>query len=322
MGLIKQNSRRKFTLYQRAPFLRKMILSKAVFFGQVVACPARTSIKIQAALSSFLWTGKILRPNPGVSLRGNKEGGLGMVETSLFLKAIFTRPLLTTLTGVEGIHRRILRYWLSYPTRKTLELLASTPPPISYFRRPLYIENLIPVIKELKEEDLLTKDGPRSHKTIYYAWVAKCFSQGPIEGQDPTLDWKRIWKDISLLPHDKKESMFLLNHRLLYTRERRNKINPIFNALCTVCESQTETDSHLLVECDSRREISTWLTTKLRQLGENGQLRAILRGQITSTTNHQKALRLVASYVKTVWKTRDRIKPTTTDEITIIWNKC
>lgn len=148
MGLIRQNARRKFSLYQRVPYLKTMILSNAIFVGQVINCPEKISEKIHAASSSFLWTGKILRPKPAeVSLRGIKEGGLGMYDITLFLRAIFVRPVLVTLMGKEFTHRRVLRYWLSYATRQTLQLFATTPPPISFFRRPSYIETLIPIIK-------------------------------------------------------------------------------------------------------------------------------------------------------------------------------
>lgn len=315
-GILKSNYGRCFTLYQRVEYLKSVVFSKAVFMGQTLSCPKETAKNIQTAMMTFLWAGKILRPKAECTFRPIKSGGLGMIDTELFLKALFTRPILLGLSSQEhNASRSLLRYWLSFPIRKYLEFYKSTPPPVSYFKRPSYLSDIIPAIKQLVEDGLMTQEGPKHHRIIYQTWIAEKMLPGAVEKDLSTLNWPLIWKGVAKLPHVIRETFFMFNHKILYTRERRHRLNPNKDANCIKCKNIVESDTHMMAECASSAQIFHWLSSKLNEFGCQGSLSIMVRGEFGKETVNLKALKLVAAFVHTMWKTRNKRRLPTPVEI-------
>lgn len=315
-GLLKNNYGRCFTLYQRVAYLKSAAFSKTVFIGQTLSCPKETAKNIQTAITTFVWSGKILRPKAESTYRPIKSGGLGMIDTENFLKALFIRPILSGLTSQENnTHRTLLRYWLSFPTRNYLDLYKATTPPVSYFKRPSYLETIIPDIKQLAEDGLITQEGPKHHRAIYQSWIAEKTLPGAVEKMLPTLNWPLIWMGMAKLPHVIRETFFMFNHKLLYTRERKNRLNSNNDANCVKCINIIESDTHMMAECESNALIYDWLHTKLTQYGCQGPLTLMVRGEFQLESLNMPALKLVAAYVHLMWKMRNKRRIPTAGEI-------
>lgn len=308
-GLLKNNYGRNFTLFQRTNFLKTAVLSKIVFIGQTLKCPGDVAKDLQTAMMTFLWSGKVLRPKAESTFRPVNCGGLGMINTQLFLKALFTRPILSGLTSQEDSpHRTLLRYWLSFPTRNYLPFYKTTPPPISYFTRPSYLSDIASDIKQLMENELMTIQGPKHHRIIYQNWLEEETVPGAIERDLPKLNWPVIWKGVSRLPHVIRETFFMFNHKLLYTRERGHRLDPNKDKNCLKCLNVVENETHIMAECPSRKTLYDWLHKKLKQMDCKGSLSLMVRGEFGKDVVHQKALSLVAAFVHLVWKERNQLR--------------
>ncbi|KAI9550930.1 hypothetical protein GHT06_001740 [Daphnia sinensis] len=66
--------------------------------------------------------GRIERPQRSVVYRPVNQGGLGMINTTLFYRSLFLCPIYKVLTGPDSPESSLLRFWLSFPLRNMLQL--------------------------------------------------------------------------------------------------------------------------------------------------------------------------------------------------------
>lgn len=320
-GILKNNISRRFTLFQRVNFIKSEAVSRTVYVGQVLKCPPETVSKIQSAISTFLWSGRLERPQPAISCRPASEGGLGMVNVGLFLQALFVRPILSSFTGPDSVHRDLLLYWLAYPTRDFLPFYLSVSSPLSFFVRPIYLAHVPLLARQLAVAHLFGPTGPRNHRLLYQFWLRELSIPGVVETSCPSYDWPSIWRCAATLPHDVRETFFLFNHRLLFTRVRAHRLVPENSPLCLLCKNLPETDIHLLIECPEKLGMSSWLHSSLVSLGCSAPLADVIRGNLGPGPVSRKVFTLIAAYVHILWKNRPRKKPTTVDEIQFCWTR-
>ena len=317
-GILRTNISRRFSLYQRVQFIKTAAISRSVYVGQILQCPSDVVDKLHSAIMRFLWSGRLVRPQPAVSYRLVKTGGLGMVDVALFLRALFIRPILSSLLGPVSIHQGLLRYWLAFPTRAVFPFIVM-PCVRSVLLRNFYLSSLLPSIRQLVSANLVGPDGPKNHRVLYNFWVSLSSCPGTVESLWPSWDWPSVWKRTAALPHDVRESLFLFNHRLLFTRERANRLNPVNSPLCLLCNCLPETDIHLFLECPSRTILSSWLQTTLLNLGSIAPLPVIIHGEIGPGPSSHHLFLLIAAYVHVVWKTRTRRRLPTVGEVQSCW---
>jgi hypothetical protein len=115
-----------------------------------------------------------------------------------------------------------------------------------------------------------------------------------------------IWKTIPRLPFSVRDSFFLFNHRLLYTRDRANRIDGTINPECDRCKSDIESAEHLMIGCPSRATAINWLKNKLQSLGCSGTWTNWINGDIGQLPLDAPARLLVAVFVDITWRTRQR----------------
>jgi hypothetical protein len=300
-------------------FIKTTAVSRAVYIGQIFECPADVLEKIHSAIMFFLWYGKLERPDPTISYRTARTGGLGMVNIRLFLQALFVRPVLMTLTGPDTVHRGLLRYWLACPTRDFLPYYSETVPR-SFFARPLYLNCVVSLSRNLFMKKLFGPEGPKQHRVLYHSWLAESLKAGAVETLLPDLDWPTMWKRTAALPHDVRETFFMFNHRLLFTRSRAHRLDPANPANCLLCQKTPETDIHLFIECPKRASLFYWLHSKLTSLGYSGPLFPVIRGHGIAGRDSNHQFLLVAAYVHVVWKARTRKRLPEVQEIATYWN--
>ncbi len=242
-----------------------------------------------------------------------------MVNVGLFLQALFVRPILSSFTGPDSIHRDLLLYWLAYPTRDFLPFYKSVSPPLSIFARPCYLSNVPPIARQLAVSHLFGPTGPRHHRILYQFWLSDLSIPGVVEALFPAIDWSSIWRRAAALPHDVRETFFLFNHRLWFTRVRAHRLVPENSPLCLLCKNLPESDIHLLIECPDKLSLFSWLHSSLVSLGCTAPLADVIRGNVDPGPLSKKVFLLIAAYVHVLWKNRPRKKSTTVGEIQICW---
>ncbi|EFX62343.1 hypothetical protein DAPPUDRAFT_120319 [Daphnia pulex] len=169
-----------------------------------------------------------------------------MIHTEFFLGSLFLRQILSSLLGPDTVDRFLLRYWLDFPTRGLLGLYAVTAAPVAFFHRPRHVEEALRLIVQLVgvggEVSLLS-----THRKIYSTRIRTSFEPGHVELANPTLDWHTIWKTIPRLSFYVRDSFFLFNHRLLYTRDRANRIDGTINPECDSNKLEVSKDNPILM---------------------------------------------------------------------------
>lgn len=205
-------------------------------------------VKIQSGDTKFLWGGRLERPPPGAIYRPTNDGGLAMFHTDLFLKALFLRPIAMALLGQDSSVRFLLWNWLVFPTRHFLHLYKVTPATAALFQRPAHMET------GLQHLRMILANGsplpqPLTHRRIYTRLLVSKFTSGHIELAQPQLDREAIWRSAKFLPPATRESQFLFNQRLLFTRDRCNEIDPRVDPVSDRCHIEIETAVHLMTGC-------------------------------------------------------------------------
>jgi exonuclease III len=317
-GILRTNVGRCFSLHQRVHFLKTDAYSRVVFIGQVLPCPPSSAVKLHSATTKFLWAGRLERPQPGAIFRPTTAGGLAMLHTDLFLQALFLRPIAATVLGPDTCGRFLLRYWLAFPTRAFLHCFTDTPAPMSFFQRPAHIETALRSLKALFGNGL-SPPSPLTHRKIYSLLLTPEFVPGHMERAQPLLDWEAIWRSARFLPPPIRESQFLFNHRLLFTRDRCHNIDPRVDPICDRCHLEDETAEHLMIGCPVRQELTAWLQSTLQTLGCVGNLSSWIRGDVGQLPYRSPARLLVAVFVDLSWRTRQRRRLLTIAEIQHKW---
>ena len=108
--------------------------------------------------------------------------------------------------------------------------------------------------------------------------------------------------ETAALPKKIRETMFLFNQRLLLTKTRCHRLDRDRN--CPLCQQEPETDEHLMINCQLRHQLWSWLEGTVRQLGCRAIPDEIIRGNIGPTENLRTIFTLVAAYIFTTWKER------------------
>ena len=79
----------------------------------------------------------------------------------------------------------------------------------------------VPIIKDLLTKGAISSLDAACSKKIYAALTSDLPTLGRIEERRPGLDWGRIWRWVASIKGRDREIIFLQNHDLLPTNERK-----------------------------------------------------------------------------------------------------
>ena len=189
------------------------------------------------------------------------------------------------------------------------------PNPLLFFRS-LFAHN---VFKALVERQTLSNMDSASHRKIYASLIADIAEPGRMELKRPDLDWNRIWNWVAARKGESREILFLFNHDLLPTNERKKRRNQISSPLCPMCQLNNETVYHLMLCCPYRGEIASWLARMLRSLGCAVPIQDALHGHIGDCREPRPTLTLLENYITEVWKHRKRLSVPPVSGLEDLW---
>jgi len=301
--------KRQFTLYGRVFYIKTSVLSQAVHLAHVLPCCEAVADDLLSAFTNFIWKGHVEKPNRQTTYRPLNQGGLGVPNPFLFFQSLFVTTLCTKFIGPEGAEKSMLRFWLSFPLRTSFPVFSRNEP-TAYIHFPCYTANIVPVVKTLVSLGLFTLEKAPKHKTTYGALVNPLLGPGRAEIANPGLDWAGIWSWVASLKGHERETVHLFNLNLLPTRARLKRLNLVPSSKCPYCTSEVEeTDIHFMIECQDRREVISWLETKIRTLGCTDSLLNVIRGDVAHVGNRREVRKIVAKFLHTSWETRGTETP-------------
>ncbi len=310
-GLIAESRTRSMTIHQRVRFLKEHIVSKAVYVAQILPCPEKTSEKILACMTSFVWEGSIERTKRTVLHQQPSMGGIGLPHPGSMFKYLFLKTNHAIMCGEDCVEKRLLTFWLAFPLRNFVNGYQKNEMPYSIISYPWWFTSIVKEIKVLGEQGLINKvDRSFNHRPAYQKKLEEISTKGKMESRLPNLNWNNIWKHTQKLPQHLRDLMFRLNHDILPTRERQKKTKQRTDDTCTGCKTEVETAEHLFVNCQQRKHVSNWLLVKMEDMGFTQiPCEQVIRLCFPQTENTPTACHLVAKYVNTVWKYRRRNNP-------------
>lgn len=320
LGLMRENASRRLTLYQRVNFSKARILSRAIYIASVLPCPSSVSLKILNALVKFVFLGKIEKPARCVSFRPSQKGGLSLTNPELFFKALFLKNIYNSLLGPDTCENSLLRFWMGFPLRQHFGFYRGNSSPSAVFERPVYLQEPVRQILQLLEAKLITATRRLAHRAIYQHWLEPLLGSGKYETLYPNLDWNSIWRQANTLPASFKETMFLFNHRLLPTGARCHRLGISTTPNCNFCQTEPETDEHLMLLCPARQAVAMWLERTLRLHGCTTLPVEFIRGHLGPAQDTHRLFALVAAYIHINWRERRSRRVPSEEEITRVWN--
>jgi len=320
IGILQDNYKRRLTIFQRISFVKSYALSKALHIAQVLACPKKIAQAINSAISKFIWGGKVERTKQGVVLQRSEKGGLDSLHVGIFFDAILAKSIFKILNGSSGPEKRMLQFWLSFPLRDTIRhLYKGNASPKAVLKIPGYLVGFVLTMKELKKDGLINgEEDSLNHKVIYNQRVKQLQCEGKLTPRLTNIDWNNVWKNSRKLPHQLREVMFMFNHDILPTMERRKRMNPRLDDKCARCKVGIESSLHAILECPTNKEVVTWLSNQLTKLGVAGNLTNLIR--LDHKPNHKAAL-LVASFVLLMWEHSRGNRELKIDEVEERWKE-
>ncbi|KZS00036.1 Uncharacterized protein APZ42_003852 [Daphnia magna] len=156
--------------------------------------------------------------------------------------------------------------------------------PAAVIERPSYLLEPLRQIKDLLSAGILAQGKPMIHKETYRHWMQE--------------------REIAALPANVKETMFLFNQRLLPTRTRCHRFDSLADENCQLCHQFSETDEHLVIYCQLRKKVWSWLEGTERPHGCKTPPENFIRGDIVPTRHRRTIFTLVDAYIYATWKER------------------
>jgi len=181
-AILRENASRRFTLYQRVNFIKTKALSRTVYIAQILQCSDQMADRILSAVMTYIWIGKIERPQRSVVYRPVNQGGLGMIHVGLFYRSLYLCPIYKVLTGPESPESSLLRFWMSFPLRNALpSIFQRNSKPFAVMKRPAYLQEPLHHIKNLLTSSILVQGKPMVHRNNYRHWIQEVRSPGKVE---------------------------------------------------------------------------------------------------------------------------------------------
>ena len=315
LGVLLDNGDRKLTLLGRVLFYKQHVLALATHLAQVIPCPDTVSDRIRAHMTSFVWRGHI-KPNRNASLRDKRKGGLGVPNIQLFFRSLFSHRICKSITGPEGPEKAVLRYWFALHLH---HLFPDYIGPKASGELPDHVRRTIPVIKALSQQNIISTVDAASHRKIYSSFTAAIEEPGRIELKRPNLNWDRIWRWVATTKGKNRDILFLLNHELLPTNERKRRRSQTSSPLCPMCHLSNEDNLHLMLWCPYRGGIASWLERMLRSLGCRVSLQDAIHGHIGDCPNPRETFGLLEAYITEIWRQRKTLSVPPVSGLEALW---
>jgi hypothetical protein len=297
-GQLTRNAGRKLTIQQRNAFVKTFILPQALHVAKILPCPQATADVLRKNMQRFIWYGKIERPDPGVQIMQEKEGGIGFIDPENFFKAALSKTMIETIDGEEGLEKELMEYWTYFSLKASTGMRRTNAPKAMMTPDHLLIpvktinfffqETNIPITKNIKTKD------------IYQLWANKNKRKSKLETKHPKLlNWKNVWRNCRKMAPEEKEILFLLNHDLLPNMTRLHRMKISKTAKCQYCKKFKETNVHLFLKCPAKQQATRNFKKEIKE-----NVVKAFRGDVSDPANLKK----VGQFIRRVWKSRKKIK--------------
>ena len=308
---------RDLTMRGRAVVAGSLACSKLWHVGRVVLLDRASLKTFESLMFRFVWKGGQDRVRRTVTVKSVQEGGLGVVDIAVKLKAFRIRFVIEFLFGRrDRVVDCFVRYYLGIGLRDWDPSLASNLFPHALDLPPFYAEML---------QDF--RGFVRSHPTLGLAGLPVRRIYGLLQADagvvpavcedwaNLSVDFSAVWRNASNVFLDAKlrELNWTVVHGVLPTNDILHHFDVRATVLCPLCENAWASAAHLFLHCS----VVTRTLRLLEQLvgGVTGRAFSATRERLLlgDLPAHIKAelplvLLLVSAYKRSVWLCRNAVK--------------
>jgi hypothetical protein len=317
-NILISNTHRHFTFYGRVLFIKQHVLSQLIHIAHVLPCNKTQALQLQQKCNRFLWAQRREHPPLNVLIRPRLQGGLGVTLLFQFFQSLFTRQIFKSLIHPEAIERTASVNWLGPHLKSLLPQIIQPRFESTHSSHP-YFTTSLQIISDLLKAGIFSSSSASTHRATYNHLIANIGQPGRTELAKPDLDWASIWRWVAKIKGKNAELVWDFNHNQLPTNMRLTSLKLSENDQCPLCNTEPESDDHLMLLCPEKSNINLWLRIQLTKLKCLKPLTSAIHGDIGNGPNKKKILALIQSYIITVWTARSKNLTPAINEIQSLW---
>lgn len=243
---------RTLTLQQRIILLNTWISSRIWYVSSVVAISNVHVAKITSLMGSFIWNGQSIRVPIQQLALPIEQGGLKLQLPVFKCKALLLSRHLNEMEFMP-FYRSFLQHVQNPPDLQT-------------------VPTNCPCLKTIILEYSYLSDATRANPvaSVLHSSLVRTSEPAKVMRDNPTLDWKRIWRNIGdrrLSSSERNLYYLLVNHKFAY-RALLFRMQRVDSPSCDSC-NVLEDLQHKLSTCARVRTAWTVLQTKIRSITFN-----------------------------------------------------
>ena len=260
---------RKLSFKGKSTVLNSLCLSKILYYATCNPIPSHYLTLFERRFFRFIWSSTFEPVARKTLYLDFNQGGLNVPCVKLKCHSIYLNHLQKLINNHNANWTFFAKYWIGLQLRKFNPAFASNSVPHSEYI-PIFYKTCLSIFDNFTHtnEDIDFNSFHKKH--IYKTLLQDICIQPKIEKLCPYIDFKPIWKSISLpyIDPDVRNTFWKLTHDVIYVNYYLYQKHISKIKTCPLCD-KIETVSHLFLECNVFLPLNKIVLSMLRKLSQN-----------------------------------------------------
>ena len=260
---------RKLSFKGKSTVLNSLCVSKILYYAAATPIPSHYLTLLQRRFFRFMWNSTYEPVARNTLYLDFNQGGLNVPCLKLKCHSLYLNHLQKLVNNHEAKWTYFAKYWIGLNLRKLNPSFANNSIPHSEYI-PIFYKTCISILDEFTNTNQDIDLNSFHKKLIYKTLLQDIYKQPKIETICPYIDFKPIWKSISLpyIDPDVRNTFWKLTHDVIYVNYYLYQKHISKIKTCPLCD-KIETVSHLFLECNVFLPLNKIVLSMLRKLSQN-----------------------------------------------------
>ena len=260
---------RKLSFKGKSTVLNSLCLSKILYYATCNPIPSHYLTLFERRFFRFIWSSTFEPVARKTLYLDFNQGGLNVPCVKLKCHSIYLNHLQKLINNHNANWTFFAKYWIGLQLRKFNTAFASNSVPHSEYI-PIFYKTCLSIFDNFTHtnEDIDFNSFHKKH--IYKTLLQDVCIQPKIEKLCPYIDFKPIWKSISLpyIDPDVRNTFWKLTHDVIYVNYYLYHKHISKIKTCPLCD-KIETVTHLFFECNVFLPLNKIVLFMLKKLSQN-----------------------------------------------------
>ena len=260
---------RKLSFKGKSTVLNSLCLSKILYYATCNPIPSHYLTLFERRFFRFIWSSTFEPVARKTLYLDFNQGGLNVPCVKLKCHSIYLNHLQKLINNHNANWTFFAKYWIGLQLRKFNPAFASNSVPHSEYI-PIFYKTCLSIFDNFTHtnEDIDFNSFHKKH--IYKTLLQDVCIQPKIEKVCPYIDFKPIWKSISLpyIDPDVRNTFWELTHDVIYVNYYLYHKHISKVKTCPLCD-KIETVTHLFLECNVFLPLNKIVLFMLKKLSQN-----------------------------------------------------